>query len=147
MSSAIDTTVDFRRKLLRFDRPIYAQYRKSNIPRFYASFIPNWRSYYVGPGECNSKPEKYHIEFPFRNIELDKCASVRYNKNIITPKLFSLKWLVIGLLFSILCISQKKMFVFTLIVLAYLFSPIMEFFGTRPVLQRGDHFNYPSWSR
>lgn len=147
MSSAIDTTVDFRRKLLRFDRPIYSEYRKSNIPRVYSSFMPTWRSYFVGPSTCNSQPERYDVMskvHPLRSIEVE--GGVCYNKSTIVPK-FNLKIIIIGLLFTMVFISRKKIFILLLIGLVYYFFPTIEFFNIRPVLQRGGFFYNPSWSR
>lgn len=116
MSSAIDTTVDFRRKLLRFDRPLYPQYRKSTIPRFYSNFTPHWRSYYSGPGDCDTKPERYDVEFPLRNIESSGC--VNYYQTTIGFDVFDIvnvKKLLLLLLFLLLC-STKKLFYLVLIV-------------------------------
>ena len=151
MSSAIDTTVDFRRKILRFDRPLYPQYRKSTIPRYYSSFFPSWRSYFVGPQDCNSKPEHYPIEFPIRNIEIDTDAC--YRKSVITPKLFSVRFLLIALLAMVLIVSQKKLFILLLIGVVYYLFPKYEFFDShlpyrgRPVRQRGDFFFNPQYHR
>ena len=151
MSSAIDTTVDFRRKLLRFDRPLYPQYRKSSIPRFYSSFIPSWRSYFIGPQDCSSKPEHYPVEFPLRNIEIDRDAC--YNKSVITPTLFNVRWILLVILAMVFIASQKKLFVLLLIALVYYLFPSVEFFHPhlpylgRPVRQRGGFFHAPSWHR
>ena len=91
MSSAIDTTVDFRRKILRFDRPWHPQYLKPTIPKFYSSFFGSWRPYYFGLN-CDTQPDWYKSEFPFRNVELNN--NVCYTKSTINP--FNLnKWIVI----------------------------------------------------
>lgn len=145
MSSAIDTTVDFRRKLLRFDRPLYPDYIKPTIPRFYSSFVPSWRSYFVGPGECDSKPEHYPIEFPIRNVEWNGC--IKKTNNVITPKLFNVKWIVLVIFTMVFIASTKKLTILAIMILFYSLFPSVEFFGTRPVLQRGMHFYNPSFTR
>ena len=119
MSSAIDTTVDFRRKLLRFDRPLYPQYVKSDIPRFYSGFIPSWRSYFVGPSECDSQPEHYRIGFPLRNIESQGNTCHSQSDVTITPNLFNLRWILLCFLFLVLLVCKRKLFVLILIGFVY----------------------------
>jgi hypothetical protein len=145
MSSAIDTTVDFRRKLLRFDRPLYPRYIKSDIPRFYSSFIPNWRSYYIGPGNCNSEPLQYPIEFPLQDIEYNGC--VKKTNQTIDFNMFNVRLILIAILIMILFASQRKILILILIGAVYYLFPSIEFFETRPVLQRGDNFYFPSFNR
>lgn len=149
MSSAIDTTVDFRRKLLRFDRPLYHQYRKSNIPRFYSNFTPSFRTYYKGPSECNSTPEHYPINFPITNIDLNNERCIDYSKYTIVPNLFDLKSITMLMLLVLLLLSigLRSITLFVALVIVYYYFPSIEMFGTRPVLQRGIHFYYPSYHR
>ena len=40
----MDTTVDFRRKLLRFERPNYLDYARHTIPRYYSNFGPRFHT-------------------------------------------------------------------------------------------------------
>jgi hypothetical protein len=147
MSSAIDTTVDFRRKLLRFDRPLYPRYIKSDIPRFYSSFVPNWRSYYTGPANCNP-PEQYPIAFPLRDIEYNGC--VEETKETIHVKLFDFKIILLALLVIMFFASERKLIILALIAIVYYTLPTIEFFNSsnlRPVLQRGSNFYNPSFHR
>ncbi len=58
------TTVDFRRKLLRFDRPLYPQYKKSPIPKFYSSFFGSWRPNYTNIECKNTLPQRLEKKLP-----------------------------------------------------------------------------------
>ena len=59
------TLTDFRRKLLRFDRPVNPNYHVSNIPKFYSNHL-DWDKMYVsGPKLANSCQQTInHINYP-----------------------------------------------------------------------------------
>lgn len=60
---SINTTVDFRRNLLRFERPLHLDYTRHNIPRYYSNFGPRFRTYFEYC-DHHQEPEIY----PLNNI-------------------------------------------------------------------------------
>jgi hypothetical protein len=59
------TLTDFRRKLLRFERPINPAYHVSDIPKFYSNHLDWDKMYVAGPKLANScRYPIYNIKYP-----------------------------------------------------------------------------------
>ncbi len=63
----MNTLVDFRRKLLSFDRPLYPPYIRSSLPRHYSSFFKSYPQI-----NCwHQPPEWYPFEYsPNKVVDL-----------------------------------------------------------------------------
>jgi len=59
------TLTDFRRKLLRFDRPINPDYQVSDIPKFYSNHL-DWTKMYVARKKLANSCRQpiYNIKYP-----------------------------------------------------------------------------------
>jgi hypothetical protein len=69
----MDTTVDFRRKLLRFVRPHYHDYARHDIPRYYSNFGPRTRTSFPY-WDCPDKgPSVYPISFSIDKVWEPDC--------------------------------------------------------------------------
>ena len=95
----MDTTVAFRRHLLNFDRPLYPNYNHQEIPRYYSSFFP-WFRTLACTKECNSKPEIHPIKFPIHEIQVAK-PSCKPVSPIVQPFTTTTKLIII---FIMICI-------------------------------------------
>jgi len=60
----MNTLVDFRRKLLSFDRPLYHDYVRSSLPRHYSSFFRSYTQAFPQIHCWNQSPEWYPIAYP-----------------------------------------------------------------------------------
>lgn len=59
------TLTDFRRKLLRFDRPLRPCYIKPTVPRYYSNFCDWTKTYFQDEKLANSCVQPiYHIKYP-----------------------------------------------------------------------------------
>lgn len=105
----MDTTIDFRRKLLRFDRPLYPKYIKSNIPRYYASFFGSWKPNYTNTNCGKTHTNYYGIGFPLRD-EKNSLATC-YSQKTINPfdkfDKYILYIIVMCVIFAILLMCKK----------------------------------------
>ena len=110
----METTVDFRRTLLRFDSPYYPPYNKPSIPKFYSNFFGSWKPSYIY-NSCIDLPPQYGLKYPIRNDEY--CLGTKYSHTKIDPyKKFIPYWEYLD------CILPTVLFIVILIVINKMFK-------------------------
>lgn len=66
-----ENLVNFRHKLLNFERPRYPPHQAQTIPRFYASYY-DWHNLYFPINTCPKQPHKYPVKLPVSQINIEK---------------------------------------------------------------------------
>ena len=83
---SMDTTVDFRRKLLRFTRPHYLDYARHTIPRYYSNFGPRFRTLTLGLDCANVPPKLYPPRFAVNKVYEPECpCDVQFPESLLGP--------------------------------------------------------------
>lgn len=107
---SIDTTVDFRRKLLRFTRPHYLDYARHTISRYYSNFGPRFRTHFKYLDCPDKTPEIFPPKFAIDKIWEPECGDCIQHLSLLNGGFHSyvVFWLMIVILITITLMLKKN---------------------------------------
>jgi len=104
------TLTDFRRKLLRFDRPIYSTHKTSNIQKYYSNFLDWDKTRNIGTKLANSCEHPiYNVKYPVLYEERSRLPTIRNAHHSLGNTRFLLLLVVLGLTFVMMASTASRL--------------------------------------
>ena len=104
------TLTDFRRKLLRFDRPNNPSYKISNIQKYYSNFLDWDKTRAAGPKLANSCHRPiYNIKYPLVYEERSTTPPIYEAHHTLGNTRFLLLLLVLGTTFVMMASTVSRL--------------------------------------